>query len=82
VEPNRLLDVHAPPSLIPSRQSTPLEIPRHNLHLVLLQLGEVRVGQLIRESSCHARMLQHVVERQIPNQIVDGVNVVVRILKR
>ena len=47
----------------------------------LLQLGEVGKGELVGKSQGQARVLEHVVEREILDKIIGSVDVVVRILE-
>jgi hypothetical protein len=49
--------------------------------LARLQRGKVGKAQLVGKSQGHAGVLQHVVEGQVLNHILRGVDVVVRVLK-
>ena len=47
----------------------------------LLKRGKVGKSQLVAESQGHARVLEHVVERQVLDQVLGRVDVVVRVLE-
>jgi hypothetical protein len=47
----------------------------------LLELDKVGMRELVCESSGHAGMLEHVLEGQVLDHVVDGVDVVVRVLE-
>ncbi len=47
-----------------------------------LQLGEIRLGKFVDERQSHAGMLEHVLERQVLDEIIRRVDVVVRVLER
>src|SRR3569833_15816 len=54
------------------------------LHIAVrlaLELGKVGKSQLVGEGQRHARMLQHVIERQIRDGVVGRVDVVIRVFE-
>lgn len=60
-------------------KATPLErirVPRP------LERSKIGKRQLVTEGQRHARVLQHVVERQVLDQVLGRVDVVVRVLER
>lgn len=49
--------------------------------MLLLQCLKVRKRQLVSKGKRHARMLEHVVERQVLDQILGAMDVVIRVLE-
>ena len=65
------------PSIHPESQLAIRRVRR----LSLLESNEVGVGELVDEAERHARVLQHVVKREVLDQVVGRVDVVVAELK-